>query len=228
MSRHSLLLHEEVLLLALRNEKGTVASGVMYQQAMAGAMLAELILDCRVRVVTEGRAAYAVVDDHKPIGEPVIDDGLTRIATATRRATLKTWVQRLAGTKKFKHRVAASLVRKGVLREDEGRMLLLFTRRIYPERDPAYERRIVQRLEAAIFSDTAPVDARTTVLIALAHHTGLLKANLDRTRLKARKDRVKTIIAGDAIGKATKQAVEAVQAAILVAAIMPAATASSH
>ena len=66
------------------------------------------------------------------------------------------------------------------------------------------------------------------MLVGLAHHAGLLKANLDKTRLKARKDRIKSITAGDAIGKATKQAIEAVQAAMIVAAIMPGIIASSH
>jgi hypothetical protein len=126
--------------------------------------------------------------------------------------------------KGVKHRVAASLVRKGILREDEGRVMLLFTRRLYPELDPVHERRIVERIEAAISSDTATVDPRTTVLIALAHHAGLLTVNIERARRRARRDRVRSIIKGDAVGNATKQAVEATQAAIFAAVIGPAIT----
>ena len=135
-------------------------------------------------------------------------------------------MQRFGGVSQLKHRVGRGTRRKGVLREDETRVLLLFTRRIYPELDPVHERRIIERLERAVYSDTATVDPSTTVLVALAHHAGLLKANLDRKRLKTRKERLKAITAGDAIGKATKQAIEAVQAAIFVAAIMPAIIAS--
>jgi Golgi phosphoprotein 3 len=224
----SLRMHEEVLLLALRNDKGTVAGGVMYQQAAGGAILAELILEGRLKTVTEGRSTYAVVLDRTPTGDGILDECLRRVSEASRRARLQTWVQRFAGVKQLKHRVAASLVEKGVLREEEDTVLLLFTRRIYPELDPAHERRIVERLERAVYSDTATVDPATTVLVALAHHAGLLKANLDRKRLKTRKARITAITAGDAIGKATKQAIEAVQAAIFVAAIMPAIIASSH
>jgi hypothetical protein len=225
---HSLHLHEQVLLLALRNDKGTVAGGVMYQQAAGGAILAELILEGRLRAVTEGRSTYAVVQNRSSTGDGLLDECLRRVSEASRRGTLQTWVQRFAGVKRLKHRAAASLVEKGVLREEEDTVLLLFTRRIYPELDPAHERRIVERLERAIYSDTAPVDAATTVLVALAHHAGLLKANLDKKRLKTRKDRIKAITAGDAIGKATKKAIEAVQAAVLVAVIMPGIIASSH
>ena len=229
MPRHgSLHLHEEVLLLALRNDKGTVAGGVMYQQAAGGAILAELMLERRVRTVTDGRSTYAVVEDARPLGEPILDECLARMAASKRRGKLATWVQRFSGTKQLKHRAAAGLADKGVLREDEGRVLLLFTRRIYPERDPSFERRIVERLEEAVFRDANDIDARTTVLVALAHHAGLLKANLDRSRLKERRKRIDAIVKGDAIGRATKQVIDAVHAAVMVATVIPAVTAVHH
>jgi hypothetical protein len=196
----------------------------MFQQAVGGAILAELILEGRLKTVVDGRSTYATVVDPTPLDDDVLDDCLERVATASRRGKLATWVQRFGGMKGVKHRVAASLVRKGILREDEGRVMLLFTRRLYPELDPVHERRIVERIEAAISSDTATVDPRTTVLIALAHHAGLLKVNIDRARLRARRDRVRSIIKGDAVGNATKQAVEATQAAIFAAVIGPAIT----
>lgn len=197
----------------------------MYQQAAGGAILAELILSNRVRAATEGRSTYAVVEESGPLGDALLDECLAKMAAAKRRAKLSTWVGRFAGTKKLKHRAAEGLVRKGILREDEGRVLLLFTRRIYPELDSSAERRIIERLERAIFRDAADIDARTTVLVALAHHAGLLKANLDRPRLKDRRARIEAIIKGDAVGKATKQAIDAVHAAVMVAAILPVVTA---
>ena len=42
--KSSLFLHEEILLLALKDEEGTIASGTWYQQAIAGAILATLYL----------------------------------------------------------------------------------------------------------------------------------------------------------------------------------------
>lgn len=222
-----LYLHEEVMLLALRNDKGTMAGGVMFEQAAGGAILAELMLEGRVRTVTEGRKTYAVVHDSKRFREPVLDECLTKMIEAKRRGKLVTWVQRFSGTKRLKHRVAAGLVDRGILREEEGRVLLFFTRRVYPEFDPVHEQRIIERLRAAVFSDDGTVDARTTVLVALAHHAGLLRANFDRKQLKTRRKRIEVIINGDAIGKATKEAIQAVQAAVLVAATMPAMIAAT-
>lgn len=222
-----LRLYEEVMLLALRNDRGTIAGGVMYQQAAGGALLAELIIEGRIRAVSEGRSTYAVVERSEPIGDAILDECLQKAAASTRRRSLLHWVQKFAATKHLKHRVATGLVDQGILREEEGRVLLIFSRRLYPELDPEYERAIVARLSDAIFSDTSTVDARTTVLIAVAQHSGLLKATLDRKRLKTRRQRIDAIVKGDAVGKATRQAIEAVQAAVMVAAIMPAIVAST-
>ena len=216
------------MLLALRNDKGTVAGGVMYQQALGGAILAELVFDGRVRTEAEGRSSYAIVQDSMPTGDPVLDECLKKMATASRRSKLQTWVQRFAGIRRLKHRVASGLVDKGILRESEGKVLLIFSRRLYPEVDPTWEHRVVEGLKDAVFTDSTDVDPRTSVLVALAHHTGLLKANLDRKRLKARRERIAAIVKGDAVGKATKQAVEAMHAAMTVAVIMPAVIASAH
>jgi len=210
------------MLLALRNDRGTIAGGTMYAQAAGGAVLAELLLQGRIAGVTERRSTYAVVSNATPLGDPVVDECLAKIQASTRRRTFQAWVQRFAGMKQLKHRVAAGLASKGILRAEEQQVLLLFSRRIYPEMDPAVERAILARVREAIDRESKEVDPRTTVLIALAHHSGLLKANIDRKALKARRARIDAIIKGDAVGKATKDVIQAVQAAVMVAAIMPA------
>ena len=47
---HQLFLHEEILLLALGDDKGTIIAGPMYVHAMGGAILAELFLSKRITV----------------------------------------------------------------------------------------------------------------------------------------------------------------------------------
>jgi hypothetical protein len=56
----------------------------------------------------------------------------------------------------------------------------------------------------------------------LAKATNLLKMVFTRRELKEHKKRIEQIVQGEALGKAAKEAVEAVQAAIFVACIMPA------
>jgi hypothetical protein len=215
-----LYLHEEIMLLALRDQKGTVEFGSMYGHALVGAILAELLLVGRINI-EEGKQHLVNVVDSEPIGEPVIDACLERIATAKRRASMQNWVQRCASRNKLHHRVAEGLCNRGILQADEEKILLIFSRKIYPEIDPEPERTLIERLREAIFSDSAEIDPRTTVLIALANAADLLRIPFDKRELKKRKARLEQLTDGDLMGKATKQAVQAVQTAILIACMMP-------
>jgi Golgi phosphoprotein 3 len=71
------------------------------------------------------------------------------------------------------------------------------------------------------------IDARTTILIALANSAGLLKIAFPGKELKMYKKRIKVISNGVYIGQATREAIEAVQAAVAVAAAIPAIVAAS-
>ena len=66
------------------------------------------------------------------------------------------------------------------------------------------------------------VDPRTTVLISLAHAAGLLSQTFGQKTMKGRKQRVAQIVNGELLGKATKEVIAAPQAAIMMAAIIPA------
>ena len=220
--QNALFLHEEIMLLALRDEQGTIATGTMYQYAIGAAVLAELLLNKRIAVEQSRRKKLVNLVSSKPLGEPLIDQCLEKISNAKRRASLQTWVSRFAGVKNLKHRVARQLCRRGILRAAEDKVLLIFTRKIYPEVNPEPERKLIERLRQAIFTDSRDVDPRTVVLVSLANSTGLLKVVFDKKKLKGRKARIEEIINGEITGKAAKEAVEAMQAAVMVACIMPA------
>jgi hypothetical protein len=217
-----LYLHEEILLRALRDQKGAVASGTNYQYAIGGAVLAELLLTGRVAVDAEKKKKFLRLVDPKYFGDPVLDECLKKVDDAKKRAQLQTWVSRFAGVKKLKDKVATQLCRKGVLRADEDKVLLIFTRKLYPELDPRPERAILKRLEKAIFTDSTSVDPRTAVLLSLAKSANVLKVNFDRKGLKRRKKRIERVVNGEVTGKATKDAIEAMQAALIAAVVIPA------
>lgn len=219
---NQLYLHEEVMLIALKDEEGTIASGTSYQYALAGAALAELLLSERIAVEERKKKKYAVLKDSTPLGDPVIDECLEKVVNAKNKQQLQTWVSRFSGLKDLKNRVARRLVERGILRADEGKVLLLFTRKLYPEVNPEPERKMIERLREAIFTEAEDIDPRTVVLVSLANSTGLLKVIFDKKDLKAQKKRIEQVVNGDVSGKATKEAIEAMQAAVFVACIMPA------
>jgi hypothetical protein len=222
-----LFLHEEIMLLALRDREGTVASGTNYSYAVGGAALAELLMRDRAVVDREKKKKFLRLVDSTPFGEPVLDECMQKLASAKKRAQLQTWVSRFASVKKLKDRVAGQLCRRGILRADEDKVLLLFKRKIYPEINPTPEREIMDRLHRAIFTDTDDIDPRTVVLLSLAKSADILNVNFDKKKLKARKKRIEQVANGEVTGKATKEAIEAMQAAVMVAVIMPAIMAST-
>ncbi len=219
--RNRLPLHEEVLLLALRDDEGTVASGTMYQYAVAGAILSELMLQGRIAVDDSGRKKLAKVIDPRPTGAPLLDECLDKIA-ATKPKPLDHWVGKFVNIKNLKHRVAVRLCDRGILREEEGKILLVFTRTIYPETDPRPEQEIIERLRRAVFTDTRDLDPRTVVLVSLANSAGILKVVFDKKELKRRKERLEQVINGELMGKAAQEAIQAMEAAVMVAVIIPA------
>lgn len=226
-AKHRLRFYEEVMLLALRDRKGTVASGTMYNFAVGGAVLAELMMEKRVGVEEAGKKKFARVLSPAPLGDPLLDECLAKIAGAKRRGELRTWVGKFAQAKRLKHRAAEGLARRGILRVDEDKVLGIFTRKIYPEVDPGPERGIVERLRRAIFSESGEVDPRTVVLLSLAKGADLLRLVFDRKELKGRKERIERVVNGELTGKAAQEAIQAMQAAVMVAVIMPAIVAST-
>jgi Golgi phosphoprotein 3 len=220
-TQNNLFLYEEVMLLALRDEEGTIASGTMYQYAIGGAILAELLLSGRIAVEQIHKRKLVNLVDSMPLGEPLIDECLEKISHAKKRAVLETWVSRFSGIKNLKHRVAQRLCERGILRASEDKILLIFTRKIYPEINPEPERKMIERLGQVIFTDVMDIDSRTIILVSLAKSTGLLKVVFDKKKLKAYKARIEQIAKGELIGKAAMEAIQAVQAAVMVACIVP-------
>lgn len=218
--KQRLFLHEEILLLAMRDEEGTTVCGSNYLLAMGGGLAAELWLAHRIGIEAS-RKKLVDLENSKVFGDEVLDEGIGRLVNAKRRASLQTWVSRFSRLPRLKHRVAEGLCRRGVLREDVGRILLIFSRKIYPERDGRAEKDIITRLRRAIFTGTGQPDPRTTMLLSLAHHADLLKVPFEKRKLKAQRSRIEKLVAGDPIGEAIKSNIQAAQAAAAMVVITP-------
>lgn len=225
-ARPVLTLYEEILLLALDEEKGTAAIGGMHRNAMAGAILAELLLQ---GAVTVGQDKKKLVDaaPEATVDDPVLADCLKLVQDAKRRRRARDWVIKFAQDRHLHERTARGLVQKGVLREDKDKVLGIFPRVIFPEKDPGPEQDLRKRLHHAVFTSSPNVDERTVVVAVLAHATGLLNQVFDKKQLKDRKQRLQKLAEGRVAGQATREAIEAMQAAVLAATIAATAAASS-
>ncbi len=222
METKQLHIYEEILLLALRDKEGTMLFGVNYQHALAGALLAELLIKNKVEIETMGKKKFVKLKDSKSTGNALLDECIGKMASAKRRATAQNWVQRFANISGIKHKAAKSLSRKGILKMEEDKVLLIFNRKIYPEVDPRPEKRLMEKISDALFGTGKEIEPETVILISICNSTGILRQIFDKGKLREKKSRIKEITSGSLVGNATKEAVEAMQAAVLIATIIPA------
>ena len=201
-SRHDLHLHEQLLLLVLRDRKGTVDYRAgFYNLAMGGAILAELALAGVIRI-EESRKAF--VEATPVTGRPrdeIMAEALDRVRNSKRRRRASSWVSTFGNLKRLRHRTALGLCRRGILRTKESQILLVFRRKLYPTIDPGPERELIARLREAVMGD-GEIEAGLGVILSLAHATGSLRIHFERKELKARKARLKAITKGEVFGLA--------------------------
>lgn len=213
----TLHLYEELTLLCLKDKKGTVAVAHL-AQVLSGALAAELILLNRISV-EKGRKKMVDVSDTTPIGDPLLDECLEKLATAKRRARLSRWINRFAAIKNLHHRAADNLCQRGILQKTTDTILFLFNRTVYPELDPVPEQRLIARIEAALFSNNEELETNDVIVISLANSVGLLEKISGRKRLKPYRKRIKHIADGNAAAKATQEVIQAIQSVIIAGAV---------
>ena len=219
-------LHQEVLLLALNDKKGTFSRG-LFLYSVTGAMVSELLLLSRIAPI-EGKDHDVRVVNSDPTGDEILDELLQQIATSKKTRSLSHWVSQAAKMKQLPHRVAHQLAEKGIVAEDKKKVLWVFTQRIYPELDGTFEDAIRDRMANIMFREATIPDGRTAVLIALARHASLLKPNFASAELEQHKVRINALANGNVLASdATKETIKAVQAAIIVATVVPAIVTST-
>lgn len=112
-SRYDLHLHEQLLLLVLRDHKGTVDYRAgHYNLAMGGAILAELALDGYIRIDDSRKARVEAVRGLGRIRDEVMNEALYQVR-GSRRRRAASWVQRFGSIKSLRNRTAVGLCRRG-------------------------------------------------------------------------------------------------------------------
>lgn len=212
----TLSLPEELLLLALKEESGAIHwKAGYYAYALSAGILSELLL--ADRIAPTGEKDQLEIITTATTGYPILDDALEKIASSGKAKTVQTWVQELAQLPQLTQRVAQTLCDRGIVSFEESRILYIFPKRRYRELDPRPEQQLIQRLRNAIFGNQHQLDERTAILIAIAYHTNLLAIPFERRELKAQKEWIESISNGHGIAASTKKAIEAVQAATMIA-----------
>ena len=211
-----LKLAEELLLLALNDEKGTVlmAGSMALPYGLAGALLIELVDAGLVRI--EGKNLVAA-----PAGaarDEVLDEVLGLIRASAKTRDLKHWVGKIGRSAgKIRGKLADRLVDKRILQKEDHRVLLIFPTKRYPQTNPMPEYGIRERVRQALRGMTPP-DERTAALISLVHACELTGTLFDKGERREAKKRAKEISASQPVGSVVARVIEAAKAAVVAAA----------
>ncbi len=206
-----LSLPEELLLLALNEEKGTfswsVSSKLPY--VLAGALLMELIL--RKRLVVEPKRLEVL--DRAPTGEPLLDSILKAIDSSKKVRAGAFWIGKIRGRiKPMKLALLGELVDKGVLHSEEYRVLGIFPTTRYPSQDDRPKKTLISDIRSLILRREVP-DLRQTMLIALVYTGGLMPMLFDKEERRDAREQVQKIAKSLSITREIKKAIQWAQAA---------------
>lgn len=129
-------------------------------------------------------------------------------------------------TKNLRDELAKRIVDAGWVREEKGKVLGIFPTTRWPEVDGSHERAVRNELGAALLDGVTPTP-RTAALVSLLSAVDAAPKLFPDADRRAVKKRAKDIAEGDWAGKAVRASVDAVNAAIIVAATVPAIVAGS-
>lgn len=222
-----LLIAEDLLLLLLDDDKGTMPAGTVDRPLLGGALLAELALGGHVAVAEkQGRwsTARVVPTDAAPPADPVLVEALATVAGKPRSA--QDLVDRLG--KGAREQLLSRLVERGILERRDGKVLGLFPRTTWPAADASHEEAVRDRLRGVLLTGLLP-DQRTAALVALLVAIDRAHRVLDRGDLAARevRRRAKQVAEGEWAASAVSDAVKATQTAVAAAVIAASAAATS-
>ncbi len=216
MDTKSLSLSEELLLLALNDEKGTIvmAASLGLPYGLAGAALIELVEAGLLRL--EGKEIIAA-----PGGlarDDLLDGILAAVRSSAKPRTIGHWVEkfgRAAGP--IKRQLLDRLVSKRILAKEERRLLWFIPSSRYPQTNPMPEYKVRERVRSALRGITPP-DERTAALIGLVQACDLIGVLFERGERREAAKKAKEIVKSQPIGSAVVRAVQAVKAAIVASA----------
>ncbi|GAA0606978.1 GPP34 family phosphoprotein [Virgibacillus siamensis] len=221
-----LTIPEELLLLALNDDKGTVvfSAGSSLNYGLAGAALAELTIEERIGLEDK----KVVVIDETPTGNKVNDAVLQQVIEARKPKSVKRWVQSMNYRMgQWRKDMLRDLVDKGVLEEKEQKILWVFSRNTYPTERDVPEQQIRQRVHASIFGDQKP-DARTAMLLSLIKACNLINEVFSTREKKEAKKRIDQISKNNDYGDAVKVSIDAMQTAVIAACAAAAASSGGN
>ncbi len=205
-------LGEELLLLALRDNKGTVRSTVslVIEQGLAGALLIELMFAGKVLV----RDKKLYVADSDATGDELLDTALSHIGNSKRERGAKYWVKKLdSRMMENRETIADRLVERGILVRKSGRRLLIVPTTRYKSIDGSAKLKLRKKIHTAVLGGRTP-DQHLAALICLVQVCELSREVFPKHEQRVAEEGMKEISSSGAVGEVVVEAIDGIKKAI--------------
>ncbi|MFC2130198.1 GPP34 family phosphoprotein [Bacteroidota bacterium] len=211
-----LTLPEQLMLIALKDEKGTVlftASGILYF-SIIGAIIMELYFAKKIDYENK----TIIVMDNTPTGNPFFDDVLHIISDSGNKKDIKYWLLKInSKIKNVKERTLENLVDSKVLKEENHKVLGLFSKKTYPTINPEPEIKLRECIKNFVLNKENP-DERNIALLSLTQTSNLLEDIFNQNEVKAAKERINELVKrshqGEAIREETSRLIQSITTGI--------------
>lgn len=211
-----LSLSEELLLLALNDEKGNISlqASSTIDYGIAGAGLLELIFKKCIYL----DAANKLRVSEGAIGESAFQKSiLAQLTLSTKHRKLDYWVQRLPSKMKpIKTTILQSLIEGGILSEKKKVVLWVFSLDRYPMVDGSPEAELRKRIHDIVLGNEEPGESEGA-LLGLVQACGLINEIFEKNDRRIAKKRIKEIAKNQIMAKAVEDALAAAMAAVIAA-----------
>jgi hypothetical protein len=216
---NQLTLAEELILIALDDEKGTLISLPPFalELGLASAVVGELTLKGRL----DTDATHVFVTSKVPVDDSILDETLADIVAEPQQLPTETWLRRIAEEGQvLRDRVTMRLVKRGVLGTEEKRLLWVFKTRTYPPTSGIEEREVKSRIMTLLNNDDIP-NPHDALLIGLLRSTGMFDVLLSRPEHERLQPRIDQLSNLEEINRSLSNTMSALQVALASAYIGP-------
>ena len=186
-----LILPESLLLIALKDQKGTVlfTAATVLPYSIIGAVLTELYIKKYIGF-SDGKLEVISNEESKII----LNNEILNFMKTSKKRDMKSWLLKINNNiKDIKGKTLNHLVDKKVLGKETSKMLGFLSKTIYPTLDPEPEEKLRSDIRKFVLDKETP-DFWNIALLALVQVSQLLEDIFSQGELRLAKDRISELI----------------------------------
>ncbi len=169
-----LTFYEELQVLSIHADKGIFVGLVedRWKPGLAGAILAELAMAGKIRLSSNRRLHIA---DTNPTNDPLLDDALATLKEADKERKFGYWISNLCQKpEKLRRQVILSLVQKGVLAQEDDRLIWAVPSPVHPEVKASTKYSVIEHLRGIVLA-RQEAHPREVAFLSLLSACGLVE-----------------------------------------------------